>query len=319
MMHRRRLLALAPAALLAGCEQATFPLPIRGVLDAADALTFAAQRLLLPANALVREFPRSALSARFPAINTTDPDDETYRRLRAGGFADWRLPVNGLVTRDLSLSLSDLRSFPARTQITQHNCVEGWSAIGEWTGVPLAHVLVVAGLRDDARYLVFDCTDGYWDSIDLADAFHPQTILAYGMNGGDLPVTHGAPVRLRVERQLGYKSLKYVSRSRRSRGSTRCAMAAAAFRPRTAINGMPGSDMRQDQARPPRRSVGLPSAVEMIGSTRRRRPQAVRPHLQAPASRMFKPRPPGGYQMSRPRVFLALAMSITIGCVASAR
>ena len=140
--------------------------------------------------------------------------------LRDGGFADYRLVVDGLVERPLSLSLAELRALPARTQITRHDCVEGWSSIGKWTGARLAPLLDRAGLKPQARYLVFHCADSladgphgrYYESIDLIDARHPQTILAYEMNDALLPVKHGAPLRLRVERQLGYKHAKYVMR-----------------------------------------------------------------------------------------------------------
>jgi DMSO/TMAO reductase YedYZ molybdopterin-dependent catalytic subunit len=135
----------------------------------------------------------------------------------ANDFADWRLVIDGLVARPQALSLAQLLAMPSRSQITRHDCVEGWSAIGGWTGTPLGHLLRLAGLRDAARYIVFHCADDfsgapYYESIDLADAFHPQTILAWGMNGGRLPVPHGAPLRLRVERQLGYKQAKFVMR-----------------------------------------------------------------------------------------------------------
>ena len=139
-----------------------------------------------------------------------------------GGFADWRLQVDGLVENPLSLSLSDLKGLPSRSQITRHDCVEGWSAIGQWQGVALGRILDLARLKPGARYVVFHCADElevtfdgsgrYYESIDLFDAYHPQTLLAYAMNGKDLPVAHGAPLRLRVERQLGYKHAKYVMR-----------------------------------------------------------------------------------------------------------
>ena len=212
LLDRRGLLTLAPAALLAGCDRPDWHAPLNRAFAAADHLTYKLQRLLLPGNGLMREFPRSAISANFPALNTTDPDDPTHRSQRATGFADWRLSVTGHVGQDLSLSLADLRSMPARSQVTQHQCVEGWMAIAEWTGVPLSRVLQAARIRDTARYVVFDCADGWWDSIDLQDALHPQTILAYGMNGDTLSIAHGAPLRLRVERQLGYKSSKYLTR-----------------------------------------------------------------------------------------------------------
>ena len=212
MITRRQLVVGASAStglLLSGCSD--YPLPAGSLLEAADGFTYWMQRLLLPDTALVREFDRDALSKHFPAINMVAPESEVYRRSHAIGFSDYRLPVSGLVERPGALSLSDLKRFPARTQITQHNCVDGWSAIGEWTGVQLWRVLAYAGMKPQARFVQFRCVDGWWDSYDLVDALHPQTMLAYGMNGGPLPMAHGAPLRLRVERQLGYKSLKFLT------------------------------------------------------------------------------------------------------------
>lgn len=225
-LDRRRLLTgagvTAAAAALSACAPLSASDGVRNVLDMAEQLTMHAQRLLLSGDALAREFTDADLSPVFKSNGTHNPDDEAYQRLAEGGFADWRLQVDGLVERPLALSLADLRAMPARTQITRHDCVEGWSAIGKWTGVPLAEVLKAAGLKPGARYVMFHCADEYektldgsgryYESIDLVDAFHPQTILAYGMNGRDLPIAHGAPVRLRVERQLGYKQAKYLMR-----------------------------------------------------------------------------------------------------------
>src|SRR5262249_53143550 len=160
---------------------------------------------------LAREFRPNQISENFPAINTTLPEDNFYQQDMATGFRQWTLTVDGLVTRPSEFSLAQLKSFPSRTQITQHICEQGWSAIAEWKGVPLSAVLNAVGILPQAKYIFFNCIDGWWDSLDMADAWHPQTILAYGMNGRDLPVPHGAPVRLRVERQLGYKNLKYIS------------------------------------------------------------------------------------------------------------
>src|SRR5262249_46712412 len=182
-----------------------------GLFGAGATLTYAAQRLLLSRNQLAREFRRDQISSNFPAINTTLPDDYEYRQDMTGGFRQWRLTVEGLVSRPGEFSLADLKSFPSRTQITEHICEQGWSAIAEWTGVPLSVVLNAVGIQPHAKYVFFNCVDRWWDSLDLADALHPQTLLAYGMNGRDLAVPHGAPVRLRVERQLGYKNLKYLS------------------------------------------------------------------------------------------------------------
>ena len=182
-----------------------------GVFGIGETLTYAAHRALLHKQPLAREFSRSQISANFPAINTTMPEGDLYRKDMENGFRDWTLKVEGLVARPGEFSLAQLRHFPSRTQITQHVCEQGWSAIAEWTGVPLSVVLEAAGIQPEAKYVFFTTVDDWWDSLDMADAFHPQTLLAYGMNGADLPVPHGAPVRLRVERQLGYKNLKYVT------------------------------------------------------------------------------------------------------------
>jgi DMSO/TMAO reductase YedYZ molybdopterin-dependent catalytic subunit len=184
----------------------------------ADSVTYAAHQALLPGQSLVREYSHKDISS-FPAIGTTNPADtsrpnpsEIYSRLQSAGFADWRLSIEGLVARPGPYSLDDLKRFPSRTQITRHACEEGWSAIAEWTGAPLSRVLDAAGLLPSARFVSFYSYDDWADSIDMMDALHPQTILAYRMNGRDLPIAHGAPVRLRVETQLGYKSMKYLQR-----------------------------------------------------------------------------------------------------------
>jgi DMSO/TMAO reductase YedYZ molybdopterin-dependent catalytic subunit len=211
-ISRRTLLAAGASALagswLSGCSGIVQP-SSKSFLGIGDALTYAAHRALLPQQALAREFTRDRISA-LPENGTTNPEDENYQRLLRGHFEDWRLPIDGLVARPIAMSLSDLKRFPARTQVTQHTCEEGWSAIAEWTGVQLSRVLEAAAIRPEARFIVFRTVDGWWDSLDMSDALHPQTILTYGMNGKELPVPHGAPIRLRVERQLGYKSLKFL-------------------------------------------------------------------------------------------------------------
>ena len=169
----------------------------------------------------MKEYSLADLTS-FPATGTTDPgvDREGSSRssarptaaCRTAGFADWRLSVEGSVARPRSFSLAELKQFPARTQITRHTCEEGWTAIGQWTGVPLSAVLDAVGVLPAGRFVVFSSYDDWVDSIDMLDALHPQTILAYGMNGRALPLPHGAPVRLRVERQIGYKSMKYLAR-----------------------------------------------------------------------------------------------------------
>ena len=222
ILTRRQMLLRGSAAfgtiLLTGCDRLTQAPSFRRVLDGAERLTYRSQRLVVGAHALAREFPESALSPVFRSNGTSHPQSDLYDRLLANDFLDWRLRVAGLVASPLQLSLSALRAMPARTQITRHDCVEGWSAIGKWTGVPLSAVLHLARPLPTARFAVFYCADAldgndtYYESIDLVDAYHPQTILAYGMNDQPLPVAHGAPLRLRVERQLGYKQAKYVMR-----------------------------------------------------------------------------------------------------------
>jgi DMSO/TMAO reductase YedYZ molybdopterin-dependent catalytic subunit len=214
--------AAATGLWLSACDKfATDPKTLK-VLAGAEDLTRRAQRLVVDRKALAREFAPADISRDFRANGSVNPEDEDYKAHVATGFADYRLVVDGLVDRPLSLSLAELRAQPSRTQITRHDCVEGWSSIGKWTGARLGPLLDQAGLKKNARYIVFHCGDTleqtldgsgqYYESIDLIDAYHPQTILAYAMNDRALPVPHGAPVRLRVERQLGYKHAKYVMR-----------------------------------------------------------------------------------------------------------
>jgi len=215
----KRTLEMLALSLLAGCDRLAAAPAVTRVLDGAESVTRAAHTLLVPRRALAQEFSEADLSPIFPPNGSTDPRDGDYVRHAARAFADWRLEVDGLVERAASFSLPELRALPARTQITRHDCVEGWSAIGKWTGVRLAALLDRVGVRPEARYVVFHCADSlgrtgdrYYESIDLAEARHEQTILAYDMNGQTLTVAHGAPLRLRVERQLGYKMAKYVMR-----------------------------------------------------------------------------------------------------------
>jgi DMSO/TMAO reductase YedYZ molybdopterin-dependent catalytic subunit len=217
ILTRRTLLLGGAGTLLAGCDRLNDSPGFRGVLRTGEGLTMRAQRLISSREALAREYGAADMSPIFRSNGTANPNTPDYNRLAAGNFADWRLMVDGLVRRPLALSLDQIRRMPRRTQITRHDCVEGWSAIGKWTGVPLSLILDGAGLRDEARYIVFHCMDRfgdrpYYESIDMVDAFHPQTILAWGMNDRMLPVANGAPLRLRVERQLGYKHAKYVQR-----------------------------------------------------------------------------------------------------------
>ena len=181
-----------------------------GIFGIGETLTYAAQRLLTR-HSMAREFPRSQISER-PVPNQMAPPSEAFNKLQAGGFADWRLAVDGMVDRSSTFSLDQLKSYPSRSQITQLACEEGWSYIAEWVGVPLSHVLKVAGVQPQAKYVVYYSIESdWWESIDMADALHPQTYLAYGMNGKELSVANGGPLRMRVPRQLGYKSVKFIT------------------------------------------------------------------------------------------------------------
>ena len=182
-----------------------------GIYGPGETLTYAAQRLLTT-HSLAREFPRSMIS-KIPFANELAPFKDAFKAHQANGFADWRLSVDGMVARPASLSLSDLKSFPVRSQITEVVCEEGWSYIAEWIGTPLHEVLSSCGILPQARYIVYYSIEpDWWESIDMADALHPQTLLTLGMNDGDLPVGFGGPLRLRVPRQLGYKSVKFITR-----------------------------------------------------------------------------------------------------------
>jgi DMSO/TMAO reductase YedYZ molybdopterin-dependent catalytic subunit len=222
---RRLLLTglLAAPALLSGCkvfDRLPYDGATRNLFEGANDLTYAVQKRVA-GDSLAPEFTRADIRQGMRPNGVTAPADADYQALAAGAWADWRLTVTGAVERPLSLSLPELMAMPSRTQITRHDCVEGWSCIAEWTGVPLARVLAEARLRPEARFVVFRSMDTierslsggvkYWESHDLRDALHPQTILAYGMNGGALPIRNGAPLRLRVERQLGYKMAKYLT------------------------------------------------------------------------------------------------------------
>jgi DMSO/TMAO reductase YedYZ molybdopterin-dependent catalytic subunit len=281
--NRRRLLggafASAGSLLLSACDQSPGTVDTSNLLNFGEEINRRVQRLLLSRGALAPEYSEAELSPIFKANGTENPPDKDYQTLARTGFADWRLTVDGLVDNPVRLSLSDLRALPSRTQITRHDCVEGWSCIGKWTGVPLATILQRTGLKKQARFVVFHCADSmggesaleespseagspnadatsdstkhaqapegdatkdnsksnepaakaaddaaqsdeaaessgpkYYESLDLVDAFHPQTILAYEMNNAALTIPHGAPLRLRVERQLGYKQAKYIMR-----------------------------------------------------------------------------------------------------------
>jgi DMSO/TMAO reductase YedYZ molybdopterin-dependent catalytic subunit len=181
-----------------------------GIWGLGETLTYASQRLLTR-HSLAREFPKSKIS-KPPLANEIAPPSDAFKLLQAGGFADWRLTVDGMVAKPASFSLAQLKSYPSHSQITILACEEGWSYIAEWIGVPLSHLLDAAGILPQARYVVYYSIEpDWWDSIDMADALHPQTFLAYGMNAGELPVGNGGPLRMRLPRQLGYKSVKFIT------------------------------------------------------------------------------------------------------------
>jgi DMSO/TMAO reductase YedYZ molybdopterin-dependent catalytic subunit len=221
---RRRLLGRAAAAagavLLAGCDRLAATDWFPKVLGLGEKVSERVTKLVTGRRAMAQEFAPQDLSPTFRSNGTSMPDNPQYQAMAAAGFADYALVVDGLVERPGRHSLADLRALPSRTQITRHDCVEGWSAIGKWKGARLSAILAAAGVKPQARYVVFHCADPmdaegkspYYESIDLDDALHEQTILAYELNDRALPVPNGAPVRLRVERQLGYKHAKYVMR-----------------------------------------------------------------------------------------------------------
>ncbi|HUO97358.1 MAG TPA: molybdopterin-binding protein [Rhizomicrobium sp.] len=226
MTDRRKFLARAGAGVaalaLGGCTDLSQKKWVTGILSEVEILTRRAQRLFAGSHALAPEYTKADIAPVFRANGTLDPDTPSYNAHAANGFRDWRITVGGAVRRPLSLSMAELRAMPSRAQITRHDCVEGWSCIGQWTGTPLALVLAAAHPTENARYVVFTCADNmaqpgypaqyYYESLDLVEATHPQTILAYSLNGQALPIRYGAPVRLRAERQLGYKMAKYIQR-----------------------------------------------------------------------------------------------------------
>ncbi|WP_298266793.1 molybdopterin-binding protein [Geobacter sp.] len=215
-----RLFVAASATALGGCQKLSESPWFVKILGFGEKATRRVQRLVLPRKAVAQEFTEAELSPQFRSNGTFMPRNPAYLAMAEGGFAGYRLEVGGLVEHPGTFSLADIRALPSREQITRHDCVEGWSAIGKWKGARLSALLEAVQLKPTARYVVFHCADPmgedgsspYYESIDLEDAFHPQTILAYELNGETLPVKNGAPLRLRLERQLGYKMAKYVMR-----------------------------------------------------------------------------------------------------------
>lgn len=217
LITRRKMLtgiSLAAPTVLIGCDRLGSSPAFRNLLSSGEWLSYRVHRLI-GSNALAPEFTEAEMSPMFRTNGNTQPGSAEYAQHQRQSFANWQLKISGLVNAPRDYSMTDLRAKAARTQITRHDCVEGWSAIGKWKGVPLASLLNDVQLQPDARYIVFHCADDfrgrpYYESIDLVDAFHPQTILAYEMNDRQLTIGHGAPIRLRVERQLGYKQAKYI-------------------------------------------------------------------------------------------------------------
>lgn len=215
-MRRRNVIVGLGALLAGGCSKLAETKPVAALLDGTDKWNRTVQNVLGRRTALAREFDKADISPEFRGNGTMMPVGDEYAAHLAKEFADWRLAVTGLVERPLSLSLAQLKALPQRTQITRHDCVEGWSAIGQWTGPQLRPVLEMAKLKPEAQYVIFHCADRYgadtyYESVDLVDALHPQTIVAHTLNGEPLPVKNGAPLRMRIERQLGYKHAKYVT------------------------------------------------------------------------------------------------------------
>jgi len=219
-ISRRKLMTGGIAAGAAGFAAAAgigqklglIPPDCGGIYGAGTTLTYAAQRLLT-SHSMAREFRRDQIS-KTPFANATAPPTTEFKRLQAGGFADWRLSIDGMVARPTKVSIPELKSMPSRSQITHLACEEGWSYIAEWTGAPLSHVLETVGVHPNAKYVVYFSTDPeWWDSIDMSDALHPQTLVAYGLNGGELPIGNGGPLRMRLPKQLGYKSVKYITKA----------------------------------------------------------------------------------------------------------
>jgi DMSO/TMAO reductase YedYZ molybdopterin-dependent catalytic subunit len=216
----RRSLAGAGALVLAGCDRLGQTTWFPKLLATGETLSNTAHRALLSRKAMAQEFSEADLSPDFRSNGTANPNSTQYQAMVKNGFADWTLKVDGLVDKPVQLTMAQLQAMPQRTQITRHDCVEGWSAIGKWSGVPLHEILKMVQPKPSAKFVVFHCADPmeadgtvpYYESIDLDDAYHPQTILAHALNGNTLPVANGAPLRLRVERQLGYKQAKYLMR-----------------------------------------------------------------------------------------------------------
>ena len=215
-LPRRSLLAGMIALGASACSKINESETTKSLFKAAEDGHRAVHRALAGKQGLAPEYSRAERSPTFRGNGSVTVADPFYQDQLAKGFPEWKLEVRGLVERPLALTLADVRALPQRTQITRHDCVEGWSAIGEWQGVQLAALLDAAKVKEDANFIVFRCADTlggreYYESIDMVDAYHPQTIIAHSLNGEPLPEKNGAPLRMRIERQLGYKQAKYVN------------------------------------------------------------------------------------------------------------
>ena len=218
MITRRALFIAGAGGLVTGCDALGNNPSFRALLKSGEDANYGLHRMLVDRTALAKEFSPNQRSPIFRANGTRMPSGDAYARHMATNFTDWQLVIDGLVARPQAIPLAALKTMPARSQITRHDCVEGWSAIGKWTGVPLKTLLDQASVSPRAKYIIFHCADPqsngtmYYESVDMVDALHPQTMLAWALNDTLLPVPNGAPLRLRVERQLGYKHAKYVQR-----------------------------------------------------------------------------------------------------------
>ncbi len=200
----QRSLTLGGLSLLTGCsigDQGSIDQALTGISRFNDRM----QGLLFDPTRLAPTYPDSMITRPFP-FNAYYDEDE-IREIDGG---DWRLELSGLVAQRKPWTLAQLRAMPQQSQITRHICVEGWSAIGKWGGVPFAHFLRQVGADLSAKYVGFKCADDYFTSIDMATALHPQTLMALTYDGQPLPPRYGFPMKLRIPTKLGYKNPKHI-------------------------------------------------------------------------------------------------------------
>jgi DMSO/TMAO reductase YedYZ molybdopterin-dependent catalytic subunit len=202
LTRRKFIVSAAAASLLAGCDSP----PVKGFLGAMQHWNAGFEGAIFSPSRMAPELPPSAATseAAIPAYFISDemPDAPD----------NWSLSVGGMIDHPMTLTLDQIRKLPRTEMRVQHHCVEGWSAVAGWHGVRLSEVAKLAGLKPDVRYVEFKSFDeNYWSSWDLGSAMHPQTLLAYGMNGHDLGAAHGAPLRVYSAVKLGYKMVKYLT------------------------------------------------------------------------------------------------------------